>query len=94
MKNYQHIDDLPQALRKELPELAQQMYLAAYQRTWEKCAMAGEKGETGLATKAHEAAMLAVQGKFEKDERGRWRYAPVGSEIDKDKLEGPVEDGD
>jgi cation transport regulator ChaB len=88
MKNYQRVEDLPQALKDELPELAQQLYLAVYGTTWEKCAMGGDAGEDELARKSHEAAMRAVEEKFEKDERGRWRHAPAGAAIDRDKLKG------
>ena len=31
---------------------------------------------------------LAVGEKFEKDELGRWREAPAGAAIDRDKLKG------
>ena len=92
MKQYRKIEELPQALRNELPEAAQHLYLAVYQRTWETCAMGGDTGADDFASTAHEAAMLAVQSQFDKDERGDWHQSPVGDEIDPDKLEGPVRD--
>lgn len=94
MKNYQHLDDLPQALTDELPEMAQRLYLAVYRRTWEKCSMGGDVREDELAAKAHDAAMLAVQRQFEKDESGRWRQTPIGDDVDTDKLDGQASDGD
>jgi cation transport regulator len=87
VKNYQEVEELPQPLRDELPQLAQELYLAVHRATWERCAVSGE-AEEQLARKAHEAAMLAVEEKFAKDERGRWHHAPAGAAIDKDKMKG------
>jgi cation transport regulator ChaB len=92
MKHYETLEDLPRSLREELPERAQHIYLAKYRETWTKCHMGGVTSETELAALAHDAGMLAVEGQFEKDERGRWRDAPVGSAIDPDKLEGRAPD--
>lgn len=91
-RNYESLDDLPQSLKDELPDLAQRTYLSTYRRVWEKCRMGGVEDEDELAHTSHDAAMLAVQGQFEKDERGRWVHAPVASEIDSDKLEGGTPD--
>lgn len=92
MKHYETLEDLPRSLREELPERAQRVYLAKYRETWTKCHMGGITGETELASRAHGAAMLAVEGQFEKDGQGRWRDAPVGSAVDPDKLEGRAPD--
>lgn len=89
---YRELDDLPQSLRSELPELAQRMYLAVYRRVWETSAMSGETADHALSETAHEAAMLEVQRRFEKDDGGRWVQAPVDEEIDPDKLEGGTPD--
>jgi cation transport regulator ChaB len=91
-RNYETLDDLPRSLREELPELAQQTYLYAYRRTWNGARMSGVEDEEELARTAHDAAMLAVRGQFEKNERGRWVHAPVGDAIDRDKLEGGAPD--
>jgi cation transport regulator len=92
--DYETLDDLPQSLKDELPDLAQRTYLSTYRRVWEKCHMGGVESEDELAHTAHEAAMLAVQSQFEKDEHGRWRQAPVSSAIDPDKIEGRTPDSD
>jgi cation transport regulator len=92
MKPYRSLDELPQSLRNELPDLAQRMYLAVYQRTWETCAMGGETHDDELAETAHDAAMLAVKERFDKDEHGQWQQRPVGDQIDCDKLEGTAPD--
>lgn len=87
-RNYESLDDLPEALRRELPEMAQHTYLATYRIVWERCGTGGMEDEDELAHTAHDAAMLAVQSNFEKDEHGRWVRAPVAAEIDPDKLAG------
>lgn len=89
---YQKIEELPHSLRNELPENAQLMYLAVYQRVWETTAMGGETGEEALADTAHEAALQEVQRRFEKDDDGNWVQAPVGEDIDKSKIEGSAPD--
>jgi cation transport regulator ChaB len=94
MARYRNLEDLPQSLRNELPELAQRMYLGVYQRVWETTAMGGEKSEAKLADTAHHAAMLEVQQRFDRDERGNWVQAPVGDEIDTNKLKGGTPDSD
>jgi cation transport regulator len=91
---YLELDDLPQSLRKELPEDAQRMYLAVYRRVWETTAMSGERADPKLSETAHEAAMLEVQRRFEKDDKGQWVQAPVDEDIDPDKLEGGVPDAE
>ena len=91
---YHELDDLPQSLRSKLPENAQQMYLAVYRRVWETTAMSGERADSELDETAHEAAMLEVQRRFEKDEQGSWVQTPVDEDIDPGKLEGGVPDAD
>lgn len=93
-RSYQNLEELPQSLRNELPDQAQSLYLAVYQRIWETTAMGGEAAEEKLAATAHEAAMLEVQRRFEKDERGKWVQAPVGAAIDKSKIEGSAPGAD
>lgn len=86
--NYESLDDLPGSLKRELPDMAQHTYLSTYRRVWEKCRMGGAEDENELARTAHDAAMLAVEQHFEKDENGHWVHAPVASEIDPEKLRG------
>lgn len=82
---YETPGDLPKKMQQELPAEAQELYVAVYRRTWEECHMGDEGSDRDLAETAHDAAMLAVQSKFEKHE-GRWHSAPVGTDIDTDKL--------
>jgi cation transport regulator len=92
MKPYRTLEELPQSLRNELPENAQRMYLAVYQRVWETAGMGGGRSDGERAATAHDAAILEVQRRFEKDEQGEWVQAPVDDEIDRDKLEGGAPD--
>ena len=82
---YETPDDLPKKIKQELPAEAQELYVAVYRRTWEECQMGDEGSGSDLAETAHDAAMLAVESKYEKHD-GRWRQAPVDAEIDTDKL--------
>ena len=91
---YHELEDLPQSLRDELPENALRMYLAVYRRVWETTAMSGETADDALDETAHEAAMLEVQRRFEKDDQGRWVQSPVDEDIGIDKLEGGAPDAD
>ncbi len=84
---YRTLSDLPEALRKELPRHAQEIYLAAHTRTWEKCAASEDyQDERSIAASAHKAGLFAVEMEYEKDEHGQWRRAPVGEAMDKSKL--------
>lgn len=94
MVHYRTLGDLPQSLRNELPEQAQRMYLAVYQRVWETEAMGGGKSDAELGNTAHEAAMLEVQRRFDRNEQGEWVEAPVGEEIGTGKLEGGTPDAE
>lgn len=82
---YETPDDLPQKIQRELPAEAQELYVAVYSRTWEECNMGGDGSDSDLAETAHDAAMLAVESKFQK-QGSQWHAAPVGTEIDTDKL--------
>jgi cation transport regulator len=84
---YRTLSDLPEALRKELPRHAQEIYLAAHIRTWEKCAASGDyQDERSMAKTAHKAGLFAVEMEYEKDEHSQWRRAPVGEAMDKTKI--------
>ena len=84
---YNAPSDLPENLRRELPRRAQEIYLAAYDRTREKCAASEEyQDQKSIAETAHKAALLAVEMEYEQDEYGRWRKAPLGEAMDKSKI--------
>lgn len=84
---YKTPSDLPENRGRKLPQGAHEIYLAAYDRTWEKCAASEEyQDEQSIAETAHKAALLAVELEYEKDEHGRWRRAPIGEAMDKSKI--------
>ncbi len=84
---YRTLSDLPKVLRKELPRHAQEIYLAAHTRTWEKCAASQDyEDERSIAETAHKAGLFAVEMEYERNEHGRWRRASVGEAMDKSKM--------
>lgn len=87
---FQSIDELPALIRSALPVEAQELYRAAYNRTWETLAAGGEESDPKRITaQSHKAARLAVEYEFSKDVDGSWRHDPVGEEL---KQQGKVED--
>lgn len=78
---FQSTRELPAVLRANLPREAQELYRAAYNRTWEILA-AGEKTNRRLmSADAHQAARLAVEYEFSRDEQGNWHRNPVGEDM-------------
>ncbi len=69
---YEKIEDLPESLRNDLPDEAQEIYLEAYQKSWDsfKEEMGGDLGQEAVA---HRDAMHAVKQEFVEDkEKGLW----------------------
>ncbi|MGH9960578.1 MAG: ChaB family protein [Pyrinomonadaceae bacterium] len=83
---YKKLSHLPLPVRKEFPRGAQEIYRAAYNRTWEQAATSGDYDEQRTAEAAHKAALLAVEMEYQRDDRGRWRRAPISNAIDKRKI--------
>jgi cation transport regulator len=69
---YESISDLPETLRDVLPERAQEVYLEAYQKSYDEY----EEERGGQASResvAHRDAMAAVKREYVHDEeRGKW----------------------
>ncbi len=89
---YEKIEDISEILRDVLPDEAQEIYLEAYQKSWDsyKEQMGGELGQEAVA---HRDAMHAVKQEFIEDkERGKWY--PKGEEPEKTEEEGedPISD--
>lgn len=81
---YDRIEDLPPSIREALPEPAQEVYRAEYNRALQKLS-AGEP-EPSIAScvaRAHASARLAVQRNFEQDSSGRWHPQPIGDYMHK-----------
>ena len=86
--NYQNLSDLPAEIREQMPEQAQELYIAAHNRAVEKAHASGEVvSQDDLQKTAHEAALRKVEAEYELDEQGRWHRRPIGEEIDETKLQ-------
>jgi cation transport regulator len=69
---YKSKSDLPETLREYLPEELQEIYLEAYQKSWEKY-KEFRGGEAGQEAVAHRDAMMAVgRDHVYREETGRW----------------------
>jgi cation transport regulator len=60
---YDKLSDLPDNVRNNLPEHAQEIYRAAYNSA---------EDEYGDEERAHRVAWSAVEGKYEKNDQGNW----------------------
>ncbi len=64
---YSHIEDLPNAMKKNLPTGAMEVYLSAYNQAWNTSARAKDQRTSTLAGKiAHRKAWEAVRDKYRK----------------------------
>jgi cation transport regulator len=71
---YDKLSDLPDAVRNNLPEHAQEIYRAAYNSAWEEYEDPERRRDDASREEvAHRVAWAAVGKRYEKDERGRWR---------------------
>ncbi|MBK8032821.1 MAG: ChaB family protein [Chloroflexi bacterium] len=72
---YQTINDLPESVRDNVPEHAQEIYLAAFNSAWEQYDQPSERrGDDTREETAHQVAWAAVKRKYQKDEKsGKWR---------------------
>jgi cation transport regulator len=86
---YKSKSDLPETLQDYLPEKLQEIYLEAYQKTWEEYE---ERmgGEANRSTVAHRNGMMAVQRDYEfDDESGQWH--PKGEKPQEEEDKGLIE---
>ncbi len=71
---YAKTQDLPDSVRDNLPEHAQDIYKEAYNSAWDQYAEPEDRrGEAGREETAHRVAWAAVKESYEKDAEGRWR---------------------
>jgi len=63
MMPYDKLTDLPDSVRNNLPEHAQEIYKEAYNSAEE---------QYGEESRAHRVAWSAVEQKYEKNEKGNW----------------------
>ena len=70
--SYNNLSELPESVRNNLPEHAQEIYLAAFNNAWEQYKDPGDrKGDDDRETVAHKVAWSAVKEKYEKQDN-RW----------------------
>ncbi len=72
---YQQLEDLPESVRDNLPEHAQEIYRAAYNSAWDQYDKPEERrqGHSREET-AHAVAWSAVEQKYQKDaQSGKWK---------------------
>ena len=63
---YKIVEELPESVRKNLPNHAQEIYMAAFNSSWEEYNHDEQR--------AHRVAWAAVKHSYEKDEQtGQWR---------------------
>ena len=78
---YNRIEELPDSVRKNLPEHAQHIFLEAYNNAWQQYSNPSERrGESSLEETAMKVAWAAVKKEYTKNERtGKWESKKVGS---------------
>lgn len=71
---YDKISELPDSVRDNLPEHAQDIYKEAYNSAWDQYAEPEDRrGDAGREETAHRVAWAAVKQTYKKDAEGRWR---------------------
>ncbi len=72
---YESPDELPQSVRDNLPNHAQEIYMKAFNNAWDEYADPEDRrGEASREETAHKVAWAAVKKVYEKDEdSGRWK---------------------
>jgi cation transport regulator len=69
---YQKISELPESVKDNLPEHAQEIYFAAYNNAWDEYKDPDERrGDASREETAHRVAWAAVKQKYEK-QNGDW----------------------
>jgi cation transport regulator len=71
---YKQLSDLPDSVRDNLPEHAQEIYRAAFNSAWQQYDQPEERrGGRSREETAHAVAWSAVEQKYEKDRRtNKW----------------------
>ncbi len=72
---YQSVKELPESVRENLPEHAQEIYREAFNNAWDQYANPKDRrGDASREETAHKVAWAAVKKVYEKDERsGAWK---------------------
>lgn len=71
---YNNIRELPDSVRDNLPEHAQEIYQEAFNSAWDQYDQPEERrGDASREETAHKVAWAAVKKVYEKDEKsGKW----------------------
>ena len=72
---YNSLDELPDSVRDNLPNHAQEIYMKAFNNAWDEYADPEERrGDASREETAHKVAWAAVKKVYEKDEEsGEWK---------------------
>ncbi len=72
---YKSLKDLPERVRENLPEHAQEIYREAFNNAWDQYAKPEDRrGDASREETAHKVAWAAVKKVYEKDEKsGTWK---------------------
>lgn len=72
---YKDIDELPDAVKDNLPNHAQEIYMAAFNNAWDEYRDPEKRRDDASREEtAHRVAWAAVKTKYEKDEEtGNWK---------------------
>jgi len=78
---YDSRKELPDSVKDNLPEQAQDIYRAAFNSAWQQYADPEDRrGDESREETAHQVAWSAVKRRYEKDEEsGRWKKKADGS---------------
>lgn len=71
---YKTVKDLPDSVRDNVPQHAQEIYMAAYNSAWDEYKDDDDRRDDASREEtAHRVAWAAVKKKYEKnDETGKW----------------------
>ncbi len=85
---YKSIEDLPDTVQDVLPEEAQELYLKAYNQSWEMY-KEGEAGQMSQEAVANRDGWAAVKREYTRDDdTGKWYPAGEVPEEDEEEDEG------
>jgi cation transport regulator len=70
---YDRLSDLPDSVRDNLPEHAQEIYKEAFNSAWDQYADPEDRrGDASREETAHRVAWSAVKNEYEKGDDGDW----------------------
>ena len=72
---YNSLDELPDSVRDNLPNHAQEIYMKAFNNAWDEYADAEDRrGDASREETSHKVAWAAVKNVYKKDEEsGEWK---------------------